>query len=150
MGSKKRNTDRARGWSVIGGEGVCDDRVPLVGAWKKSHRAAGGIAGGEDVEVTPKITAPNNCLPFVLFSCRRIFFYSLFSFASFHLHVYMLFLSFTFASGIISYSLFSFAPFHLLLLRCTWYSGEGQMKVSNICHTKKYLPFILLFFLVVF
>jgi hypothetical protein len=43
--------------------------------------------------------------------------YCLFSFAPFHLYVYMLFLSFTFASGILSYSLFLFAPFHLLLLR---------------------------------
>jgi hypothetical protein len=43
--------------------------------------------------------------------------YCLFSFAPFHLHVYMLFLSFTFVSRILFYSLFLFAPFHLLLLR---------------------------------
>jgi hypothetical protein len=42
-------------------------------------------------------------------------FYFLFSFVLFYLHVYMLFLSFTFTSGILFYSLFSQVSFHLLL-----------------------------------
>jgi hypothetical protein len=66
----------------------------------------------------------------------RILAYCLFSFAPFYLHVYTLFLSFTFASRILFYSLFLFAPFHLLL----WWARfrtRRQMKIPNVCRTKK-------------
>jgi hypothetical protein len=79
---------------------------------------AGGIGGGfllcvitfrEPTRPTTKDS------PLFLSFTSGILAYCLFSFAPFHLHVYMVFLSFTFTFRIFSYSLFSFAPFHLLL-----------------------------------
>jgi hypothetical protein len=58
-----------------------------------------GLQGQTD-KVRQNFFRTKCCFTFVLFSCiysRR------FSFAPFHLHVYILFLSFTFASGILSY-----------------------------------------------
>jgi hypothetical protein len=77
----------------------------------------------------------------------KIISYSLFSFASFHIYVYMLFLSFTFASRIFFYSLFLFAPFHLLLLQCARCHRRGADGRTKCLSHKKVS---ILFFLVVF
>jgi hypothetical protein len=69
--------------------------------------------------------------------------YSLFSFAPFHLHVYMLFLSFTFASEILSYSLFSFAPFHLPLRSALYRNRRSGRMTRKIVARKRSLTFIL-------